>query len=465
MKDKLHNTFLFTLLVVVGLFALHFLPVLRVGDTTLRRVDLLSDIRPPKAKKVLPMPADSDTIAPLPLPARPVFVDTCKAGVTCIEDYSDSTGTGGMRAFYAALSHIHTLGRPVRIAYFGDSFIEADILTGDLRALLQERFGGCGVGYVPVTSRFTGYRPTVIQSFSKGWSSHTITDSIGFERSLQDMSNHYFIPSSGASVTLRGQRKYASRLDTCEVSSFYFVSADSITVTAKVNDRVLERYRLPGDSVLQVASVEGRIGKVQWTVEKADAAARCFAVTMDARSGIVLDNFSTRGSSGIQLEKVPSGILADYARQRTYDLIVLQYGLNVASEGVLNYSYYTDKMVRVVRHLQEAFPQASFLIVGVGDRQSKEEETGELQTMPGIQQLIRYQQALAAKTHVAFWNLFDAMGGEGSIRQMVESKPQMANYDYTHINFRGGKHVATLLFDALVYGHEQYERQMQYENE
>ena len=41
----------------------------------------------------------------------------------------------------------------------------------------------------------------------------------------------------------------------------------------------------------------------------------------------------------------------------------------------------------------------------------------------------------------------------------------MANYDYTHINFRGGKHLADLLFKSLMYGKEQYEKRKAYEAE
>ena len=73
--------------------------------------------------------------------------------------------------------------------------------------------------------------------------------------------------------------------------------------------------------------------------------------------------------------------------------------------------------------------------------------------------------ALAAETGVAFWNMFEAMGGEGSMVEMVNHKPQMANYDYTHINFRGGKHIAGLLFETLMYGKEQYEKRKAYEME
>lgn len=48
--------------------------------------------------------------------------------------------------------------------------------------------------------------------------------------------------------------------------------------------------------------------------------------------------------------------------------------------------------------------------------------------------------------------------------RMVNSKPAMANYDYTHINFRGGKHLAKILFEALMYDKEQYEKRKAYEN-
>ena len=89
----------------------------------------------------------------------------------------------------------------------------------------------------------------------------------------------------------------------------------------------------------------------------------------------------------------------------------------------------------------------------------------ELIQFYGVKNLIRYQQALAAETHVAFWNLFQAMGGEGSMVEMVNSKPSMANYYYTHINFRGGKHIAGLLFEALMYGKEQHEKRKAYEAE
>ena len=101
--------------------------------------------------------------------------------------------------------------------------------------------------------------------------------------------------------------------------------------------------------------------------------------------------------------------MREFNEQRPYDLIILQYGLNVATERGRNYDKYIAGMQTTVQHLKEAFPQAAILIVSVGDRDYKTEE-GELRTMPGIKNLVRYQQNLAADEAVAFWNMFEAMG-------------------------------------------------------
>lgn len=329
MKNRLLYTFLFTLLVVAGLFALHFLPSLSFRNKPLRKVDLLSDIR---IKKEVMEPMDSDTLV-LPPPVKPAFVDTCKSGMVCIEEYVDSTGRG-MSHFYEALGQVNAMDRPVRIAYFGDSFIEADILTGDLREMLQKRFGGCGVGYVPITTQIAGFRPTVHHSFG-GWHSHAITDSVYFDRSRQDISNHYFIPSPGAYVTLKGEKRFLSRIDTCDLSTCYFLASDSVTLSASVNGGQSRLFPIKGNGELQAVSVGGRIGSIRWNVEKLDSAALFYAVTMDPKQGVVVDNFSTRGSSGQQLGHIPMSILRQYNRLRPYDLIVLQYGLNVVKLYIL----------------------------------------------------------------------------------------------------------------------------------
>ena len=217
-----------------------------------------------------------------------------------------------------------------------------------------------------------------------------------------------------------------------------------------------------GDN-LQTFEVDGKIGSVTFSVQDADSSALFYGVAMDDASGIALDNFSMRGASGLNVRSIPAKMLRRFYQLRPYDLVILQYGLNVATQRGSNYDNYIRGMQTTIEHLKEYYPEAGILVVSVADRDYKTDE-GEIRTMPGIRNLVRYQQQLAADEGVAFWNMFEAMGGNESMKKLVDARPSMANYDYTHINGRGGKYLAGLLFDALVYGKEQYDRRRAYEN-
>ena len=52
-------------------------------------------------------------------------------------------------------------GQDVRVAFLGDSYVEGDILTVDLREKLQSIFGGRGVGFVPCAIPFEILRTSV----------------------------------------------------------------------------------------------------------------------------------------------------------------------------------------------------------------------------------------------------------------------------------------------------------------
>lgn len=454
MKNYVNYSLGLVVCLLIILIGLHFLPTITIGGEPLRRVDLLSEVRCPKPEESV----DVDSAALLPV-VKPAFVDTCRAGMTCIEDYSDST-LRGMTPFYEAIDRLKKERGFVRIAVFGDSFIEADILTSDLREMLQKKFGGCGVGFVPMTSMTSGYRPTIQHSFG-GWSSHAVTDTVFFDRSQQGVSGHYFIPHSGAYAELRGQKRYLSLLDTCRQASLFFLNKDSASLAVRINKGEPQHYTLSPSAHLQKITVDGAIGTVRWTVERADSTL-FYGMAMDGDRGMIVDNFSLRGSSGLTLRNVPTKMMSAFNACRPYDLIILQYGLNVATERGSNYDHYKKGLMKSIAHLKECFPQAGFLLLSVGDRDYKTEE-GDLKTMPGIRNMVRYQQSIAAESSIAFWNMFEAMGGNGSMATLVHAKPSMANYDYTHINFRGGKHLAKLLYETLIYGKQQYDKRRAYE--
>ncbi|NBU36552.1 MAG: hypothetical protein EBS35_08260, partial [Bacteroidetes bacterium] len=76
---------------------------------------------------------------------------------------------GGLNFLGSFFEKLIAKNTQVRIAYYGDSGIEADLVTQTLRDSLQKYFGGTGVGFLPITSRDPGYRQSINHYFSNLW--------------------------------------------------------------------------------------------------------------------------------------------------------------------------------------------------------------------------------------------------------------------------------------------------------
>ncbi len=452
MKNRIFHTFLLTAIVMIMLYALSWLPKMEVFGFETRPVDLLADIRPDENADQEVDVANAVTADGLRNYDMPI-----QGNIQPIEDYSWNKANAGlyvghgMGYFYDSLDKVKTLGRPVRIAYFGDSFIEGDILTQDLRGLLQNRFGGAGVGFVDIESPTANFRVSV-RATSKGWNAYSVTDKSGFDAGRQGIAERYFIPRGAAQVQMEGNAAMeAQHQDSWDVTTLYYRAPHHVIVTGQLNDGDVQSLAIGGSAEVQKVQLTGNAEKTAWTIP--DGSGIFFGISLESSWGISLDNFSMRGNSGMTLAKIPEATLAQFASVRPYDLIVLQFGLNVANSNQVNYADYEREMENVVRKLGAAYPKASILIVGVGDR--GERKGGRIATMRGIKELGRFQQQVAFKTGCSFWNLYQGMGGAGSIAKMADSKPAMANKDYTHINVKGGQFVAQRLFDALMAGYDE----------
>jgi hypothetical protein len=453
MKNYISKTPVFVFLLIIILFLMGLLPSFTFFDNEVQTVDLLSDIRKDLEREY------NEIILPA-LPQAPPkkiakHVSNVPLNVTCIVDYADSTQRG-MQSYYKRLNQLDELDRPLHIAFLGDSFIEGDILSGDLRSLLQSEYGGCGVGLVGITSPTYGFRKTVRHRF-KGWKSHFFTDTLDFSYRKASLGCAYFYAKGKSYVKLQGESSYGEHLDSCQKSSLFYLAPKSSIVYSRINKGKIQKHQLLPESKIKKLTIEGNIKQVLWQVNDSSFV-RYYGVAMDGEKGIALDNYALRGSAGYNFAYIPINMLCQMNQVRPYDLIIVAYGLNVATANRTNYAGYQKRMVRILEHLKKGFPTAGFLLLSVGDRDHKDKK-GNMTTMRGVKSLIRYQQLIAAESKIAFWNMHQAMGGDGSMAKLVKAKPSMANYDYTHINHRGGAFIARLLFDAMAYGKKQYDRE------
>lgn len=474
-KDNQLNRLLALLfLTFVFCCLLYYLPD-RMAGFSLKRVDLFSDLR--ASGPELPL----DSLSQMWLKEDTMVVDSTalqqqaveKAGIdsatlalrdslykalyavagadsagTRIEDYS--VGHVGLHRFFAALRNRADLGRPVRVAFLGDSFIEGDILVADFRSALQQRFGGRGVGFVPITSVAAQYRPTVkIASEGwKTWSMLTKPDSLPYT-----LSGMTFEAEAGeTTVTLEAANRYPE-LDSASCLKLIYERNVATRLCLTVNGRTdsLMTALPPTDSVRQYV-YNGPVHKAEMRFRNTEGF-HALGVVMEDSVGVSVDNYSLRGNSGMLLEQLDSASCRALNRIHTYDLIVLQYGLNIANDSILQYGWYGRRMEKAIRQVRQCFPTADVLLMGVSDRSRM--ENGTFCTMPSVLALLHAQRQTAKRAGILFWNTFGAMGGNNSMVRYVEKN--WASKDYTHLGFGGGRELARVLVEAILAEMEFYE--------
>lgn len=369
-----------------------------------------------------------------------------------IFDFEDDT-TSALAHFFKSLNELKKKKRKTRIAYFGDSMIEGDLITQDFRECLQDEFGGTGVGYLPVTSIVSGFRTSVFHSF-EGWTTYNLLENVPSGHSL-GISGYCFVAGSGSSVKYTAvKRKHLDRF--VQTKLLYGKSEGENTVTINGNS-----YPLYGDKPVNELTVNTSSQQVSAKFQCSQPL-DIFGFSMESDSGVFVDNFSFRGNSGLPIQKVKQTIYTSTNECLDYDLIILEYGLNAVNPTVTDFSWYERGMNIVIKHIQASFPNASILLISVGDKSYRKD--GVYQTDPSVPLLVEAQKRMAKDNKLAFWSLYDAMGGNGSMVKWVEGDTAFANKDYTHFNFKGAHKVGKLLFNKVMSEYNDYNKKQNQDN-
>lgn len=362
-------------------------------------------------------------------------------------EFADTSGENlGLDNFLAALHQLQLKkNKKVRIGYFGDSMIEGDLITQTIRSILQNKYGGNGVGYIPVTSVVEHFRQTVKVTSSENWDDVSYINNK--EKRIIGFSGHTFYPQQASTVTIKpGGGKHLSLL--YNLSILFGAGNDGLvfnynnTAIKVLGDKHFNMARLSEDTNLTKVSLSFNASTTP-----------IFGFASESKTGLILDNLSFRGTSGTEITRLNSKMLRQIDSLRHYDLIVLQYGPNLLyNDSITNFDYYQKQLIKSIKHIRKSFPNTSILIISTADKAFK--INGEYRTGNGVEALLKAQQNAAQKTNCAFYNLYEAMGGYNSMKTWAEKKPILAGSDYTHFNQSGSAKIGRLIGNALLNEYE-----------
>jgi hypothetical protein len=83
----------------------------------------------------------------------------------------------------------------------------------------------------------------------------------------------------------------------------------------------------------------------------------------------------------------------------------------------------------------------------------------EIRTMSTIPEIVGIQRQAAAETHCAFFDTYDAMGGEGTMSRWYAASPRLVTADFLHPTPQGATIVASLFVEQLGLGYNRWKMQ------
>ncbi len=360
-------------------------------------------------------------------------------------------------------------GRAVRILHYGDSQLEMDRISAVLRQDLQERFGGSGPGMVPMIQRI----PTVSLSQS---ASGSLTRYAMVGDSLTNKASHKRYGPLTQFTEVSGNGTFTFNRTRNRYSQELVKSISKVSVLLGNNSAgfgmTLECDTLPVRKAV-IDSAGSGVSLISWDMPRDvvkgtirfSGNAEIYGVMLDGKGGVAVDNVALRGCAGYIFSSINRQVMRESLAKSDTRLIILQFGGNampgIASRKAI--SSYVKKIVMQFDYFKEVAPGAQLMFIGPADMCKSED--GNQVTWPLLPQLNDSLKVNCLKNGVAYWDMFNVMGGPGSMRKWVSHSPALAGPDHIHFTHQGALEIGNALARSFLLYHDFYKLRQELSDE
>ena len=341
-----------------------------------------------------------------------------------------------MEPFYKALQKTESGQGVTRILHYGDSPVTADSITADMRSLLQDRFGDAGHGFVLVSKPWAWYGHRGLEMRSGGWHAQPASQSDRAKDNQHGLGGVSLTGSAGAYSILH----LSSPHDRVEVSYFQQPNGGVFTVRS-------------GEKIIGTVETAAPESKAAWTslslppdtrevrIDVESGTVRLFGLSFEkGERGVIYNSLGLNGGQvQVVLRYFQAAHWAEQLQHQRPDLVVVNYGTNESVYPKYLDTYYPGELREVIRRIKNAVPDTSVLVMGPMDHGLRS-AGGEIVTPPSVPHVVEIQKQIAEETGCAFFNTFQAMGGEGTMARWYASTPATGDRGlYASISRRSAK--------------------------
>lgn len=369
-----------------------------------------------------------------------------------------------LHAFFAKLSILRVSGKVVRVMHYGDSQIEGDRVSSELRSLMQSRFGGMGPGLisiVPPTRQHTNFS----LRYSGDWKRYSFQSEelkhnrwgalfsfARFTRPDELIEND--LEASFSLLPRSAGYRRSGRFRNAKI--FFGYHEKPLYLELNRTGEVLEADIFSADNRLNVMQYSWKEPVNSLTVKmKGMSSPEVYALALDDLWGVAVDNIPLRGSSGLEFTRTDTAFLRKMYSEFNTGMILLQFGVNVVPHIVSDYNYYEYGLYRQLTFLKKINPGVPIIVLGVSDMTMM--DGGSYRSYPNIELIRDAQRNAALRAGCGFWDTYEAMGGENSMTAWAFAEPPLAQKDFTHFSYRGSMIIGQMFWNALLHEYEKFE--------
>lgn len=347
--------------------------------------------------------------------------------------------------FFARAASARANNEVLRVLHYGDSQIEMDRMSSNLRTYFQSQFGGGGPGLVPAIQTVASY--AVSQSASGAF---TLYSSYGEGSRARGnyglMMKCYRLTGSGSfNANASSNKRTDSRVKRFSRITLLYNDHNG-NLKASLNVR---KHNYDSTCI----SENKGINIFRWQTDSATTSIRInlqgtadiYGIMIDNGPGVSVDNIPLRSSSGNQFTLITDSILRKCYQLSNVGLIILQFGGNSvpAIYNTKSINDYCNTMQSQIHKIRRACPNATLLFIGPSDMSTTYQ--GARQTYKMLPQMIDSLRNMCMRNNVAYWDLYEMMGGKNSMVAWV--RKGWAGPDYVHFTPAGAQYAGKQLAD------------------
>ncbi len=342
----------------------------------------------------------------------------------------------------------------VTVLHYGDSPTTADLITGDVRTQLQDRFGDAGRGYTLIAKPWAWYGHRGVEMSDQGWKIRT---GVGLVREgVYGLGGAAFEGQPGAwsEFRLTGSQQSAAVIEYLATpgGGSFAVEADGQTL--------MERATGADTQAAGFALVTLPAETKKVVIRPTQGTVTLFGVDFRrGSSGVLYDSLGLNGVTTSVLARVlqPEIWKEELARARPA-LVIVNYGSNESSFADFVHRQYADELRLAIQRIRVAAPGASILIMSPMDR-GERNGLDDIETMNTIPEIVAIQRQVAAETHCAFFDTYDAMGSKGTMARWYAASPRLVTADLLHPTPQGAAIVGGLFVEQLELRYDRWKMQ------